>query len=101
MKYTVSDATELRSILLEAEEVVNGPRRAAYGHPSVNFGRITALWNAWLDVRVAGPLRAEDHAAMMILLKLARLAETPDHRDSLVDIAGYAATWELLAQAPE
>jgi hypothetical protein len=29
---------------------------------------------------------------MMILLKMARLMETPNHRDSYVDMAGYAAT---------
>jgi hypothetical protein len=28
---------------------------------------------------------------MMVLMKVARLAETPDHADSLRDIAGYAA----------
>jgi Domain of unknown function (DUF6378) len=30
----------------------------------------------------------------MILLKVARLANDPTHRDSLVDICGYAATIE-------
>ena len=29
---------------------------------------------------------------MMIGVKLARLIETPDHQDSYVDMAGYAAT---------
>jgi len=29
---------------------------------------------------------------MMVLLKMARLMQTPDHRDSYVDMAGYAAT---------
>lgn len=86
------------SILDEANDIVHGPRRQAYGHPRDNFRRIVTLWNAWLDIRQPGALRNEDQAAMMILLKLARLAETPDHRDSLCDIAGYAATWEMLRE---
>ena len=28
---------------------------------------------------------------MMVGLKVARLIETPDHQDSILDIAGYAA----------
>ncbi len=34
-----------------------------------------------------------DVAMLMILLKIARLAETPNHRDSIVDIIGYAACY--------
>ena len=34
---------------------------------------------------------AHDVAAMMILLKVARLATSPDKWDNWVDIAGYAA----------
>jgi hypothetical protein len=37
-------------------------------------------------------LSASDVAYMMVLLKMARLMQTPGHRDSLVDMAGYAAT---------
>jgi hypothetical protein len=32
-------------------------------------------------------------AQMMVLLKMARLMQTPDHRDSVVDMAGYTATY--------
>jgi hypothetical protein len=32
-----------------------------------------------------------DVAAMLALLKIARLQQSPNHRDSWVDLAGYAA----------
>ena len=71
-----------------------GPRQQAYGHPRDNFQRTADLWNGYMDAR--DPSRvdfdATDVAHMMILLKMARLIETPDHRDSYVDMAGYAAT---------
>ncbi len=93
------------SVMVEAEGLVNGARAAAYGHPMENFQRICALWNAYLagrPVGLGGPITEEDHAIMMILVKIARLQETPDHRDSLVDICGYAGTYEkLLARRVE
>lgn len=89
------------SVLMEAENIVNGPRRAAYGHPRENFGRICDLWNAYLRGRPGGaaaPITPEDHALMMVLLKVARLQESPEHRDSVVDICGYAGTYEFLLE---
>lgn len=88
-----------QSVLMEAEGVVNGPRREAYGHPKLNFARIIALWQSYLDGRPGGrmaDLTEQDHAVMMILLKVARLQQSPQHRDSAVDIAGYTATIERL-----
>lgn len=87
------------SVMTEAEGLVNGARAAAYGHPMENFQRICWLWNAYLrgrSVGSSGEITTEDHAIMMILVKVARLQETPDHRDSLVDICGYAGTYEKL-----
>lgn len=89
------------SVMVEAEGLVNGERAAAYGHPKENFERICLLWNAYLqgcDDRYGDAITEKDHAIMMILVKIARLQETPDHRDSLVDICGYAGTYEKLLQ---
>ena len=82
------------NILTEAEAAVYGPRQAAYGHPRDNFERTARLWNGYLFAKHlnAPLLDAADVAHMMVLLKMARLMQTPDHRDSLVDMAGYAAT---------
>lgn len=89
-------ATPTPTILQEAQAVVFGPRQGAYGHPRDDFERIAILWDAYLDAKYSGldtfTIVREDVSDMMILLKLARLMETPDHRDSIVDIAGYAET---------
>lgn len=89
---------EPKSILAEAAEIVLGARRKAYGTPENNFGRIASLWNVYLDQKPdgRGTIGPQDVALMMILMKVARLMESPDHRDSLVDLAGYAATVEML-----
>jgi len=67
-------------------------RRAAYGPPTRNFERIVALWNVALadKLKPGVKLTPADHAQLMRLVKEARLIETPDHDDSLVDICGYA-----------
>lgn len=81
-----------QNILEEALGAVYGPRQAAYGHPRDNFRRIADLWNGWMRAHdSAFEFKPEDTADLLLLLKLARLIETPDHRDSHVDIAGYAA----------
>jgi len=75
----------------EAKKIVNGARRSAYGKPEDNFERIARFWDAYFkntgrDVDIS----AKDVAPLMRLMKEARLAETPDHRDSFVDLVGYA-----------
>jgi hypothetical protein len=74
---------------------VYGPRQAAYGHPRDNFQRTADLWNGYLLAtgRSSDAIGPADVAQMMVLLKMARLMQTPDHRDSVVDMAGYTATY--------
>jgi hypothetical protein len=88
------------SVLKEAHTIIYGDREKTYGHPSKNLKTIATMWNAYLKASyavndgVVDELNAKDVACMMILLKTARLANNPDHRDSVVDIAGYAALIE-------
>lgn len=82
---------ERARILSTAEKLINGDRADAYGHPKENFGRIAALWNAQLGKKLSEPLTAEDVAYALVQLKMSRLANTPGHEDSLVDVAGYIA----------
>lgn len=81
----------------EAAAAVLKSRQDKYGRPEDNFWRIANLWNTHLVNRgllVAardGQLTPTDVASMLILLKLARLVNTPGHQDSWSDAAGYAA----------
>lgn len=68
-------------------------RGERYGSPVDNFGRIAHLWEPILGVKVT----PQQVGLAMIAVKLARLIETPDDPDSIVDIAGYAATLDILA----
>ena len=63
-----------------------------YGKPENNFETIAELWATYWEA-VFGErleLNARDVAAMMILLKVARVASSKKD-DHWVDIAGYAA----------
>ena len=77
----------------KAKEIVNGARQENYGRPEKNFKQIAIYWSIYLDHDVS----ATDVALMMVLMKLARLQNKPDHDDSWVDIAGYAANGAELA----
>ena len=82
------------SVLQEAHKIIYGDREKTYGHPSKNLKTIAIMWNAYMDSVGERKLNAQDVAVMMILLKSARLANDPSHRDSVVDICGYAALIE-------
>lgn len=86
------------TIMQEAQRLVYGERGATYSHPADDFGRTAALWNArFAHMLMAGEqFVPEDIAAAMRLVKESRLVASPRHRDSLVDIAGYAGTQELV-----
>lgn len=73
------------SVLDEARRIVH-KRGMAYADPAVNHERIAALWSVILQREVT----ALEVVYCMAAVKLARLVATPDHRDSIVDLAGYA-----------
>lgn len=77
--------------IAEALRIVRGNREGVYGRPDQNFQTIAALWSAWLSVRLRTTVTidATDVGHLMILMKEARIANSPLHRDSHVDIAGY------------
>ena len=83
---------------LAAAEATVKDREGNYGSPERNFERIAAIWNVILAGKLSKEyheISAADVAMMMIGYKLARLIESPDHQDSAIDAAGYAA---LLAE---
>lgn len=91
---TVESYNTRRSQLLDrAMEITHHDRNANYGNPEDNFQHIANLWNSYIKVRrpEAPLLSPADVAVMNMLIKVARLGNNPDHYDSAVDIAGYAA----------
>ena len=75
-------------ILDTAKRCVCGDREQDYGNPENSFNTIAALWNAYLG---RGYIEPKDVAAMLALLKIARIASGHAKEDNWVDLAGYAA----------
>ena len=75
-------------ILDRAKACVCGEREQDYGSPENNFNTIAQLWNAYLH---GGFFTAKDVAAMLALLKIARIASGNAKADNWIDLAGYAA----------
>lgn len=82
-------------ILDEAKQCVCGNREQDYGTPEDSFRVISQLREIYIREGMVGPtdvcVNPEDVVVMMALLKIARLANNPEHMDSWVDLAGYAA----------
>lgn len=78
----------------EAKRIVSGARRSAYGKPEQNFERIARLWQAHFanTGRPEANVTANDISLLMVLMKIGRLAESPQHYDSWVDLVGYGLT---------
>jgi hypothetical protein len=75
-------------LLREALAITTGDRANVYGHASENLERTARLMDAYLD-GMDRELTIGDVAALMVCVKLARLHHSPDHYDSMLDIAGY------------
>lgn len=75
------------AILETASDYVTRDRAATHGDAERNFETIAAFWSAYLDA----PVTAADVAAMMTLLKVARIKSNPGHADNWIDGAGYLA----------
>jgi spore cortex formation protein SpoVR/YcgB (stage V sporulation) len=102
-KTTTQNQKEMMDILEEAKKTCVD-RGLDYGDPMSDFSKIANLW----DVIFQGNATMEGHAQIkpeqvalaMIAVKIARICQNPDyyHRDSVVDIAGYAACLERVAE---
>jgi hypothetical protein len=80
-----------RMMILDKATKAVSDREGSYGSPKLNYDRAANLINSVLDNTLNEPLCANDVVMIMCCIKLARLIETPDHEDSMVDLAGYAA----------
>ena len=86
-------------LLHEAIEITTSDRSTNYGEPEDNFRTIADYWMIYLRSRgLRVGLEPYDVAAMMDLVKTARLAVSPSKRDHWLDKAGYAACgWDCVA----
>jgi hypothetical protein len=62
-------------------------RQLHYGPPEENLVRIAKRWSLTLGQEIT----PQQVALCMMDVKLARLSHDPEHRDSIMDVAGYAA----------
>lgn len=87
------------TILEVAGRLTGGDRNAAYGSPLSDYTVTAALFTALLlragKLADGATIEPELAQALMIAVKLSRLAGNLTHRDSLIDIAGYARTIEM------
>ena len=79
-----------KSFLLEALDLIEGERAESYGDAKENHARIAAMWSTLLEKEVT----PNQVYLCLIAVKMSRLVESPTHRDSWLDIAGYAALAE-------
>lgn len=93
-------ATQKFSMLQQAEDLIGGQRQQDYGNKLQNFSQIAMLWQGTLAMKLAPGQRItpEDVALCMMQVKIARLAKSPDHKDSIVDVAGYAGCYDTLQE---
>ena len=91
---------EKKGLLQRAHETITGPRQADYGDKLQNFSQIAMLFQGTLATKLLpdSTITAEDVALLMMQVKIARLAKSPDHKDSILDVAGYAGCYDLLQE---
>ena len=86
-----------RTVLETAIKTICQDRQDQYGNPENNFQTIADMWTTYLRAaEVISPttdavIMPHDVAAMMCMLKLARVATGAAKLDNWVDLAGYAA----------
>ena len=95
----VQDLAEItRGKVLEmATQTVCHDRQDQHGQPENNFQTIADLWTTYLrasgviEKHADSAIMPHDVAAMMCMLKIARVATGVAKLDNWVDLAGYAA----------
>jgi hypothetical protein len=75
-------------ILETAHSLINGDRKEEYGDAKESFTDIATIWSIILNHKV----QPKDVAMCMVALKVNRFVNSKNgHKDSLIDICGYAA----------
>lgn len=105
-----TERTTRETVLDAAKRCVCGDREQDYGSPENNFRTIASMWNSYLygaglmenhDPTAWKGIKPKDVAAMLALLKIARIASGHAKADNWIDLAGYAACGGELEAAHE
>lgn len=89
-----------------AKKIIYGDREKTYGRPDKNLQATANLWFHYLYAKCGGDfsdfdIDAKDVCVMMALLKTARFANDPNHKDNVVDAIGYWALVERCDETPK
>ena len=92
-KMPTPSTTGAEGIDAEARALVYGARNSSYGNPAADFSCTGRKWaatlSAYTNTRIED-IPPEIVSVMLMDLKTARLGHNPAHRDSRVDVIGYA-----------
>jgi len=86
-----------RTDLLAEIQVTLNERGSIYGSSRTNHERISELWTGYLGDYIS-PMQV---SMCMLLVKVSRLTETPNHQDSIKDLIGYATIYNELLNSWE
>lgn len=90
--------TAMSELAEVAFSTVTGARQSEYGDKLANFTQIALAFDAILARKLlpGQHITPLDVAWLMMQVKLVRLAHMPGHKDSLLDVVGYAMCAEAI-----
>lgn len=80
---------EIDDLLAEASCLIHGDRQDMYGDICESWERIGKLWAGLLNLQ--DPISPSKVGLMLGLMKLSRIANSPEHTDSYIDALAYIA----------
>ena len=75
-----------RDEFLRQSQLISTIRDVEYGSPNVSMLRIAKLWSNYLGYSID----PHEVAVCMLLLKVSRISEQAEHKDSYYDLINYA-----------
>jgi Domain of unknown function (DUF6378) len=88
--------TNTEKLFADATTIIH-ERGVVYGHAIYNMERIAKSVSAYIDY----PIMPHDIPIINVLQKISRLAESPGHRDSIVDAISYLAIYGMCIDAEQ
>jgi len=86
--------TNTEKLFADATTIIH-ERGVIYGHAIFQMERIAKSVSAYIDY----PIMPHDIPIINVIQKISRLAESPGHYDSVVDVCSYMALYKLCIDA--